>query len=665
VSIFVFSDFETRNIGGCALEKAGAWRYAADPATEIITLVYQTGGDDRHLWTPASGRCERLAALAVDSDVNFVCFAGFEQAIWQHVMVERFGFAPIAISRWIDVQAVCSYFALPRSLGKVLPVIGTSVVKDEAGKRLVRSLSRPNPRTRLYPEVTPEILQRVHQYNRIDVDGLIAIHTAVGELPSQERRVWELDQRINQRGLGIDLEFVRAAKTITEASTDALLPEFALLTSGLSPHQVSKTREWLAGRGLSLPDLQEGTVQDALDTLVLPDDVRRALEIRLIAASTSLKKLDSMLACAGPDGRARGLLQYHAATPGRWSGCLLQPQNLPRPTVEIKSKEIEILVTAVKTGDPGALLPWGAPIEVLASALRFAILARADAVFGAGDFSQIETCVLLALAGQHDKAALIAAGTDIYRDMAAQIYGLDRRTFLAIADEQLTLEQREQRQVGKNTILGCGYQMGAERFGRQYLRHLSKDDAKKLAEQIVYTHYRKNWAPAVPKLWHDLERAARGAMLHPGIVSVAKCGISYRLETKASLPCLVCRLLNGKHIHYMNAKVIPGRVDRWGRPVWTYWAYRKGQWHEIEPYGGLLTENAVQGLARELLVEAMFRLEEQGFPVVLTVHDEILVEHPNITKETLEKIMSVRPQWAEQLGVPVKAKAWVGKRYRK
>jgi DNA polymerase len=126
----------------------------------------------------------------------------------------------------------------------------------------------------------------------------------------------------------------------------------------------------------------------------------------------------------------------------------------------------------------------------------------------------------------------------------------------------------------------------------------------------------------------------------------------------------VCRLLNGKAIHYANARP-SSEPDLWGRLKWTYWAYRRGQWREIEPYGGQLTENVCQALARELLVDAMSRFEERGFPVVLTVHDEIVVEHPHITKELVEEIMSERPPWAQKLGVPIAAKAWVGKQYGK
>jgi DNA polymerase len=660
---FVDLDFETRNTGGCNLTKAGAWRYAADPATEILTLVYQNDEEPR-LWTPPAGLCEPLASLAADPTFTFVCFGDFELVIWDRIMVGRYGFPEIPIARWHNAQAACSALALPRSVKKVLPVIGAQVAKDDAGRRLVLSLSRRDRKTGRYPDLTPEVLERIHTYNKIDVDALATIHRAAGVLPERERRVWELDPTINRRGIRIDLEFVSAARQIAEASKGALLKEFAKLTDGLSPHQVTATRDWLKGRGFALADLQDDTVNDALENLILPDDVWRVLQIRQIAAPTSLKKLDTMLACVGEGDRARGLFQYHAATPGRWSAQLIQPQNLPRPTVEIALGDIENLVGAVKTFDLNALARWGEPIEVLASALRFALVAADGCQFGVGDFSMIETCVLLALAGQHDKTRLIADGEDIYRDMAASIYRLDRDAFLAIAKDELTLEQEQQRHVGKNTVLGCGYQMGPDTFRRRYLRHLEPEEAKRFAEEVVYTDYRKNWAPKVPKLWRDLEQTARRAMLRPGTIAKAQCGITYELTTRAGLPCLVCRLLNGKLVHYMNAQLTK-EIDRFGWPKWTYWAYRKGQWREIEPYGGQLTENVVQALARELLVDAMFRFEERGFPVVMHCHDEIAVEHPEIIKPRMEEIMSEPPDWAVKLAVPIAVEAWVGRRYRK
>jgi DNA polymerase len=317
-ALTVFCDFETRNVGGCDLAKAGAWRYADDPATEILCFGYRVDGVDRS-WTPGGAR-KPLDTLAADPAASFVCFGGFEQTIWRKIMVERHGFSPIPTGRWIDLRAVCCSFALPRSLDKTLSALGLSIEKDNEGQRLVRSLSRPNRKTGAYPELTQAIVKRVAEYNRIDILALEAMHRqGLARLSAAEQVVWELDQRINARGIAIDASFVEAAKRIADHEMGEVVAEFAGLTDGLSPYQVQKTREWLKGRKWTLPNLESETVSDALELAGLPDDVRRVLEIRQIAAATSVKKLDAMLACVGADGRARGLLQYHGAATGRWS----------------------------------------------------------------------------------------------------------------------------------------------------------------------------------------------------------------------------------------------------------------------------------------------------------------------------------------------------------
>jgi DNA polymerase len=268
--------------------------------------------------------------------------------------------------------------------------------------------------------------------------------------------------------------------------------------------------------------------------------------------------------------------------------------------------------------------------------------------------------VLLALAGQRDKCQLIAQGVDVYRDMAATIYGLDRAAFMAIPEDDLSPEQAEQRRIGKTGVLSSGYGIGADSFYRRFCNHA--EGGKELGTRIVAV-YRYQWAPMVPRLWRDLEQSARRAMLQPGKLVVARCGVTYQLTTRAGLPCLICELLNGKPLHYFNARL--DGVDTYGKPRWLCNAYKFGQWREVAPYGGQLTENVVSALSRELLVNAMFALEAAGYPIVLTVHDEVVVESPNIAKETVERIMSARPTWAEKLDVPIKVKAWVGRRYRK
>jgi len=258
----IFCDFETRNTAGCKLKTAGAWRYAGDPATEIVTLTFCAGGE-YHPWVPATGLCEPLVSLAADPAVEFVSHAGFEQAVWQRIMVERYGFASIPIARWHDTQATCAYHALPLDLDRALTVLGLPVAKDKAGRRLVLSLARPNRKTGLYPEVTPEKLARVAEYNRADVKGTVALDHALGRLPRRERRVWELDQTINQRGLGIDLDFVRAAKKIADQLFSKAIEEFRNLTN-LNPTQVEKIRNWLCENGVEVEDLRAETIEKTL-----------------------------------------------------------------------------------------------------------------------------------------------------------------------------------------------------------------------------------------------------------------------------------------------------------------------------------------------------------------------------------------------------------------
>jgi hypothetical protein len=542
----VFCDFETRKVGGCDLKVAGAWRYATEPTTEVLCFGYRIGGVD-YSWSPTSNSPDPLERLAADRDVAFACFGGFEQAVWQKIMVERHGFPPIPTGRWIDLRATCSSLALPRSLDKALAALSLPIAKDKGGQRLVRSLSRPDRKTGLYPALTPAIVERVAAYNKLDILALEAIHKqGLGRLNAAEQAVWELDQKINGRGIAIDVEFVEAAKRIADQVMGEAVAEFTSLTRGVLPSQVQKIREWLRDNRCALPNLEAETVSEALETPNLPDNVRRVLEIRQITAAMSLKKLDAMLACVGPDGRARGLLQYHGATTGRWSGQLIQPHNFPRSTLEV-DVDPEDLATAVKTGDPDALSHWGKPIDVLVSSLRCALTAADGATLTAGDFSMIEACVLLALAGQHDKCALIAQGVDVYRDMAATIYGLDRKTFMGVPEDQLSPEQTEQRRIGKNGVLSSGFGIGAEGFYRRFCRHV--EGGKELAARIVAV-YRNQWAPAVPLLWRDLERTARRAMLRPNMTATADCGVAYRLTTRVGLPCLICEPPGGKLLHY-------------------------------------------------------------------------------------------------------------------
>jgi DNA polymerase len=257
--------------------------------------------------------------------------------------------------------------------------------------------------------------------------------------------VWEIDQAINQCGIAIDLPLVRAARSLCLRAAGPLVREFAEITGGLKPSQGAKFLAWLGSRGVDLPNLQKATVaailgeedddtgeENEFELVDLPGDARRALHIRSLVSSASIKKLDRMAACVGFDGRARGLLQYHAASPGRWAGRILQPQNFPRGTVK---GDPEAKVSAILRGEPDTIRDqFGCdPIELVVSSLRHALVAKPGNVFVAGDYAGIEARMVLALAGQHDKTALMSSGVDVYCDMASQIF---ERTVTKEADPE-------------------------------------------------------------------------------------------------------------------------------------------------------------------------------------------------------------------------------------
>jgi DNA polymerase bacteriophage-type len=536
-------------------------------------------------------------------------------------------------------------------------------------------MSWPNKKTGMLPERTPEVMQRISDYCAKDVEIETRLRHKLGLLSEQsphERGVWTLDQKINQRGVRIDLDFVRQAQAVVDRATVPLLAEFRDLTGGVNPTQRDKVMAWCAGQGVQLDSLRKEYLTELLgaeeeDTDVtagyeslsgddeqdgdgvpkaagsLPPGLRRVLGIRQMLGSASIKKLARMRACVGPDGRARGLLQYHAAGTGRWGGRLFQPQNFPRGALKCSPDDA---VDAIMSGDPEYVeMMLGLPaIEAVSSSLRHALIPDPGKVFCVGDFAGIEMRVVLALAGQHDKCDLLATGKDVYLDMANDIY--NRR--------DLTKADIAERTIGKNTVLGCGFGMGPSKFHDRYC----PKQPVEFAEQVVMS-YRKQWAPKVPPLWYGLEAAAlRGVTLGYG----EAYGVAYRKVDG----WLVAELPSGwQRIWYPEPR--PFHDVAFDKNAWFYSAYKGGKLSHAKAYGGLLTENTVQGLARGLLVASMMRLERNNYPIVLTVHDEAVceVDEAKADVHEFEQLMAEPTQWAREIGIPIAVEAWQGDRYRK
>lgn len=654
-------DFETAS--ACNLKLAGAWRYSEDVTTEVISLSYSHLGREIKTWVPGQDMPFELSGHD-----NFIAHnAGFEKAIWRNVMVAQYGWPDVPNNRWEDTAAVCAMKAIPASLDKATLALRLPILKDKEGSRLTKALSKTDKKG--FYSRPADVLERVYTYNRQDVAATRELYERIGSLPDNEYKVWLLDQTINERGVGLDLDFIDACQTVVDKATFPLVDEFIQITGGLKPSQTIKVRAWIEAQGVKLDNLNKETVQQLLGEtddsddmgpdvsnvalLHLPPLVRRALVIRSMVGSASVKKLARMQACVGFDGRARGLLQYHGASPGRWAGRLLQPHNFPRGTIKDGSGDkpkAEQLVQLIGLREPEIIAATlGEPIEVVASALRHALIAKPGHVFLSGDFMTIEARIVLALAGQHDKTALMAGGQDIYCDMAREIY---KREINKKKDP-------EERQTGKNAVLGLGFQMGAPKFQLRY----AKDKPFEFCQGVVDT-YRETWAPKVPKVWRALQDAALETV-KTGKPHEA-CGVEYRLEDN----WMSARLPSGRKLWYFNPRLTK-RAMPWDatdiRLAWSYQQMKTGQLKTIDAFGGLLTENVVQGLARDLMVHAMFLLEENGYPIVLTVHDEIVSEVLKhlADEKTFAQIMQDRPQWAIDLQVPIAVETWCAERYRK
>jgi len=653
----VVLDFET--VSQCDLKAAGSWRYAQDPSTAVLCLCWTVDDAAAEHWLPGQPEPKwPLGATFVAHNANF------EKAIWRHIMVPEYGWADIPNSKWHDTMAMCAMRTVPQSLDMAVKALDLPAEKDNTGSKLTIGLSKIDKKTGMMPDPAP-VLPRVVEYCNDDVYAQRGLHNRLGWLPPGERDVWLLDQRINERGIRLDVPLVRAMQTIVEKAKTPLAHEFRQIT-GLNMTQIAKVGDWVKSRGVYLPDMQAETLANALgespdrdpiDDLEtepepMPDDVRRALLIRQQIGSAAIKKLDSAQACVMFDGRARGLQQYHGAGPGRWTGRILQPHNFPRNRLkeDDEAPAIEPLIHALMTEDPDYVeMVYGPAVAAVVSSLRHIIVAGSGRALVAGDFAGIEARLTLALAGEHSKTALMAAGADVYCDMAESIY---KRPINKKNDP-------EERQIGKNSVLGLGFQMGARKFRLKY----AKKHPLEFCEEVVRA-YRQDWAPGVKDVWYALGNAAIKTVWDKSPHEAY--GVAYALEDR----WLTARLPSGRKLWYMDPQPTREAMP-WDetdiRRAFTYKAVKNKQRVTVKAFGGLLTENVAQAMARDLLTEAMFKCEKENLPVVFTVHDEIVCEPFSGQADPLmlRDIMRDIPQWAKAIGVPVEAECWAGDRYRK
>lgn len=701
----IFLDFETRS--RVDLKKVGTSVYARHPSTEILCLAW-SGPMGDHVWTRddlvVSVELLWLFKLIQAGHPIEAHNAFFERNIWEHICFKRFMWPRIADEQWRCSLAACSRLALPRSLEDAGKALGLSVQKDTEGRKIMLQLCKPK-RDGTWDE-TPEKHKRLHRYCAHDVASEKAIHEHIEPLAGRELQLWRLDQQINLRGIAIDRGAIRYAISIVDATYTECCESLNRLTNGKvqTPKQVSALSAWLSGHGVDIPSLAKTDVSEMLADSSIPATARQALELRQIAAKASTAKLKSMIDHCDEDDRVRGNLVYHGASTGRWAGAGIQIQNFPRGNLSPEEIELVHRVLPSRNGRYLDLL-LGPTMDCISSSLRSMIIAEPGKRLLVCDFASIEARVLAWLAGQLDLLEIFRANGDVYKAMAAKIY--------SVPAAEVT---KAQRQIGKIAILGLGYGMGAKAFQQTCKLMAGVEIDRKFAKQVVRAYRNSN--DKIVEFWGALNRACVSSIQTKQPHRVG------RLEVSTDDDWMRIKLPGGRLLHYREPELIqvvaPWSVGWFGtiygdesiensllnldidlgdreQDCWVdchvphksdlqklgveseldekekkyiQQIQYKGvglnrKWEKQRTYAGKLAENTTQAVARDFLAEAMLRLDAQGYPIVATVHDEVVCEVPQGfgSIEEMETIMREVPYWG--LGCPIEVEGFESVRYQK
>jgi DNA polymerase len=637
----LFLDFETRST--VDLPACGAYVYADDPSTKILCVAFAVEDDPVQVFPfghPATVRETvletGLGGMFVNPEFTIVARnAEFERNILRGVLG-----LDLPASKFRCTAAQSARAGLPRSLEASGAVLGTTEQKDAGGKRLIAKLCRPrrpskeNPDLFWEPTTAPEDFAAMYEYCAQDVRTDRQIHKSLPPIDDKEQAIWELTVRMNDRGVKVDTEAVPLALAAANAETQRLAARWYEVT-GVEHGSVVAGAE-----AVGLPNLRAATVRKALSGDLDPH-VREALEIRQEVSKSSLAKLQAFLDRTSADGRVRGNLVYAGAErTARWSGYGIQPQNFPRDCPNSDEAMAEQF-QALREGKP-------LDLDSLSGMLRGFMVGP----FVAGDYAQIEARGLAWIAGQDDLVAAFDRGEDVYSQMAASIYGRPVKK----GDK---IDGIDARFVGKTVILGAGYGLGSQKFQRSLDENWGITVSDEFSQKVINT-YRSKYSK-IPAFWYRLEDAFRYAirvnarrLTHPGLrgLSIGVRDVSGRRFAQITLP-------SGREMLYYDPKVgNDNRISYIGRNQ-----YAGGRWERVETYGGKLTENVVQALSRDVMAEALMRLDSAGFPLVLTVHDEAVAECGPERLEEFENLMAQRPLWAQDLPIAVECGAMA--RYRK
>jgi len=527
-----------------------------------------------------------------------------------------------------------AYMGLPLSLVGVGAVLGIEKQKLVEGKELIRYFSRPckptkanGGRTRNLPADAPEKWEAFKAYNARDVEVELAIQRRLKNfpMPDHEWQNYYLDQEINDRGIMLDMEFVREAIDLDSRSRSELIAAMRELTGLENPNSVTQLKSWLAEQGLKTESLDKAAVTELLKEV--PAQVGSVLEMRQSLAKSSVRKYAAMENAVCLDGRARGLLQFYGANrTGRFAGRLIQVQNLPRNNLPDLGQARGL----VKSGDHETIevLYDSVPL-VLSDLIRTAFIPKPGCQFIVADFSAIEARVIAWLAGESWRNAVFADHGKIYEASASQMFG--------VPIEEITKDS-PLRQKGKIAELALGY--GGSVGALKAMGALEMGLAEEELQPLVNAWRAAN--PNIVRLWWEVDKAALLAVWQR---TTTHC---YGLCFEFRSGMLFITLPSGRRLAYVKPKI---GLNRFGRDAVTYEGIgNTKKWERIETYGPKLVENIVQAISRDILCDAMRRLDDAGLSIVMHVHDEVVIEADDgVLLDEVCQIMSVTPHWAKGL----------------
>lgn len=638
--------------------------YAQHESTHVYTVVigkgYLAGGEtvmELCRWRPGRPLDPEIYEF-IEAGGRVVAWnAGFERAIWRHLLTPRYGWPEPELCQWRDAQANSVAMGLPASLDKAADVVlGDELGKDKEGAKLMRQMAQVVPSSDgewVRPLENARNLKRLEEYCATDVVVTGQLYEQLAALTLTELRVWTCDQEINDRGIYVDRG--RASKMLSmvgkrdqEIAAEVFVASHGQLSGVRS---VPALKDWLNQR--TSRDTSTGLSKSLVSELLkeeLPDDVRAVLELRQEASRiTSLGKLKRIKDACSPDGRVRGALAYHRAHTGRWTSRLLQVHNLPK---DRRSRDVQdMCALAIDGGDYDTLNMLWSPLEALSLSLRSLIAAPPGHDLIAADYSAIEARVLPWLAGDEDKLQLFRDGVDTYVKAAADVGSTDR-------------------QLGKVCELALGYGMGALKFAATangWGVPLELKDAQKIAQ----SWRKKN--KAVPVFWAEIESAVKACVRKGG----RKIRVG-RLIVASNLICsaVYIKLPSGRYLWYHSPEIrVETRTIDVLQPSGAvkptklefesiYFSHANaGRWSRTSTYGGKLVENVTQAVARDCLAEALLRLRDTPYKVVMHVHDSIVSEVASGTGDVgeFEQLILDMPQWAT--GLPLAAEGYRGPRF--